>query len=132
MAIITEYGRLWPRKIFDCLESDGGLLIKDVESLKEHGVYILYRDDLPYYIGKAKDLPLFKRLHSHSNESNDTYFNFWNFFSFFVVPDINDIDEIESILIASMFTSNKANHKIARVKIPRNILHRMRKDRRNE
>ncbi len=103
--IVTEYARMWPRKVFDMIEANR-LLAKDLEALRNPGVYILYRDEHPYYIGKIKRL-LFSRLHDHANKSTDTYFNFWNYFSVFVVPDKAHVDEVEAILIASMLTANR-------------------------
>src|SRR5258708_32421420 len=117
--IVTAYGRMWPREVFDIIENNR-LIVKDLKALKESGVYILYRDETPYYIGKATRT-LFSRLHSHSNQSTDPYFNFWNYFSFFVVPDPNHVDEIEGILIASTPTANVALPKISRVKLPASI-----------
>lgn len=114
--IVTEYGRMWPREVFDILENKT-LVIKALSALQQPGVYILYRDESPYYIGKTTKT-LFSRLHSHSNISNDPYFNFWNYFSFFVVPQRNHVDEIEGILIASTPTANIALPRLHRVKLP--------------
>jgi|APEBP8051073220_1049391.scaffolds.fasta_scaffold01156_5 hypothetical protein len=127
--IITEFGRLWSREIFDILE-ENKLTANNYPSLKMPGVYILYRDDFPYYIGKSKT-SLFSRLHKHSNVSSDKYFNFWNYFSFFVVPDEKHVDEIEGILIASMPTANRAVPKIKEITIPRAVAKRLRENRRN-
>ncbi len=117
--IVTAYGRMWPREVFDIIEDKHLVVKKLVDELERPGVYILYRDETPYYIGKATRL--FSRLHSHSNQSTDPYFNFWNYFSFFVVADRNHVDEIEGILIASTPTANVAVPKIPRVKLPPEI-----------
>lgn len=94
------------------------LLLKTVtEELKRPGVYILYRDEHPYYVGQTKR-PLFSRLHDHANKSTDKYFHFWNYFSFFVVEDPRHIDEIEGILIASMPTANRAVPRIEEIRLP--------------
>ena len=50
--IVTEYGRMWPREVFDILENKT-LVIKALSALQQPGVYILYRDESPYYIGKT-------------------------------------------------------------------------------
>lgn len=84
------------------------------------GVYVLYRDDTPYYIGKTRRT-LFRRLHDHANKSTDRYFNFWNYFSVFVVPDSNYVDEVEGILIASIPTANSAVPKIRQIRLPGRI-----------
>lgn len=127
--IITEYGKLWPREVFDILE-ERKLTANSFSPLKMPGVYILYRDDLPYYIGKSK-ASLYSRLHKHSNLSTDKYFNFWNYFSFFIIPDINHIDEIEGVLIASIPTANKAIPRIKEISIPKAIANKMRQQRRS-
>ncbi|HZO56471.1 MAG TPA: GIY-YIG nuclease family protein, partial [Bryobacteraceae bacterium] len=77
-----EIIRMWPRAMFQKKEN-GRLLIKQfVRQLELPGVYMLYRGDNLYYIGKAtKDL--FGRLHSHANKSTDTYYAHWDHFSAF-------------------------------------------------
>ena len=117
--IVVEYARMWPREVFDIFEKNS-LVVKKLKELNQPGVYILYRDDKPYYIGKTRRT-LFLRLHDHSNKSTDPYFNFWNYFSFFVVPDPNHVDEVEGILIASMTTANSAVPKIKQIKLPKSI-----------
>src|SRR3989344_256115 len=83
-------------------------------------VYVLYRDDHPYYIGKTKGR-LFHRIWSHANASRDRYYNFWNYFSAFVVPDKRHIDEVEGVLIASTLTANNATPKIKRLYLPNEV-----------
>lgn len=117
--IITKYARMWPREVFDIFE-ENALALKTFQDLKSPGVYILYRDDTPYYVGKTSR-GLFKRLHDHANKTTDRYFNFWNYFSVFVVPDSSHLDEIEGILIASMPTANSATRRIQQIKIPQAI-----------
>lgn len=126
--IVTEYARMWPREVFDILKKNSkkALVATELQDLRRPGVYILYRDEKPYYIGKTKRR-LFSRLHSHSNQSTDPYFNFWNYFSFFVVPNPNHVDEVEGILIASMPTANSAVPKIKQVKLPKEIANVLRK-----
>ena len=118
--IVTKYGKFWPREVFDIFDKNA-LVVRELRELQEHGVYILYRDDMPYYVGKTKGR-LCDRLHAHSNKATDKYFQFWNYFSFFVVPDPNDLDQVEGILIASMPTLNIAQtRKIERIRVPSNI-----------
>jgi hypothetical protein len=59
--IVEEYARMWPREVFDCLipNENGGrkkILGKGLDLVNEPGVYVLYRDDIPYYIGQATKL----------------------------------------------------------------------------
>ena len=49
--IVSRYARMWPREVFDVMK-EGKLLIKELEDLANPGVYILYRDDHPHYVGK--------------------------------------------------------------------------------
>jgi hypothetical protein len=128
--IVVEYARMWPREIFDIIE-ENRLLAKGLNPLKNPGVYILYRDDHPYYIGKTKR-SLFSRLHAHANMSTDRYFNFWNYFSVFVVPDKSHVDEVEGILIASMTTANSAVPKIKQIRLPTNVAKILRAARQNK
>jgi hypothetical protein len=126
--IVTEYAKMWPREVFDI--KDGNRLLQSIqELLKNPGVYVLYRDDHPYYIGKTKR-PLFKRIWAHANASRDKYYNFWNYFSAFVVPDRKHIDEIEGVLIASMLTANSATPKIERINLPAEVARILREQRR--
>ncbi len=126
--IVTQYARMWPRQVWDIFDGKH-LVVRKLPELQQSGVYILYRDDVPYYVGKTKTA-LAKRLHAHSNKSTDRYFNYWNYFSFFVVPDPEHVDEIEGILIASMATANSASPKIDQVQLPKEISKVLREARR--
>lgn len=55
---------------------DGHLIIRpEVPELNERGVYILYKDEEPYYVGRADRLWI--RMHSHSNRVTDRYYAHW-------------------------------------------------------
>lgn len=112
---------LWPRLVFDF---DGKATVK--ESLSQPGVYVLFRNDEPYYVGKTST-KLFKRIRAHAARTTDRYYHFWNYFSAFVVPNPKHRDEIEGILVASMPTANSASPKIKRIRLPRNVADHMRK-----
>jgi hypothetical protein len=108
---------MWPREVWDITEEGSRTLYlkKHLPELREPGVYVLYLDEIPYYIGQAG--VLYKRLHDHSNKSTDTYFNFWNFFSAFI-SEHDYLDAIEGVLIAAMPTANSSKPKMDRVKLP--------------
>lgn len=125
--IVIEYARMWPREVFDIIE-ERKLTIKEI--LNKRGVYVLYRDEHPYYIGKAKS-SLFKRLHDHANKSTDKYFNLWNYFSAFVV-ETKHIDDVEGILIAAMPTANSAAPRIKQILVPVKIRKLLRKARKSK
>jgi len=122
--IVRGYAQMWSREVFNIKEGrkkGKRLLLSIRELLNGPGIYVLYRDDHPYYVGKTKN-PLFKRIWSHANATRDRYFNFWNFFSAFVVSRKNYIDELEGILIAAMPTANSASPKIRKIRIPREVV----------
>jgi hypothetical protein len=124
---------MWPREIFDHVsEAESGPskpLARSLEFLNRPGVYILYRDDLPYYIGKATKLR--QRLWLHATKPQARYYNFWNFFSAFVVPEGPRRNEIEGILIAAMPTANSAQPRLPREKFPTDVIAMVRKLRRD-
>lgn len=122
--IIEEYARMWPREVFDCLikNQNGGkpvILGKRLPLLDRPGVYVLYHNDVPYYIGQA--LKLRHRLWSHAGSPGARYTNFWNYFSAFVIRDQKMRDEVEGILIAAMPTANSAKPKLTRAKYAREV-----------
>ena len=128
--IVKKFISMWPREVWDVMEEGNRtLFLKNHEELRMPGVYVLYRDDVPYYIGQAGTL--YKRLHDHANKSTDRYFNFWNFFSAFV-SEKKYLKEIEKILIAAMPTANSSKPKMHRVKMPSSVGKRIREIRRHE
>jgi hypothetical protein len=113
--IVTQYAKMWPRDV--CNIRTNGRLPKEIgQHLGKPGVYVLYRDATPYYVGKTAGR-LSSRIWAHANQPADSYYNFWNFFSVFVVPDVSHIGELESILIASIPTENRAKPKIPKLKL---------------
>jgi hypothetical protein len=118
---------MWPREVFHRLAETkkGGSkgrksapkqMYKEISLLTKPGVYVLYRDTEPYYIGQAKKLRL--RLYEHACRADTRYYNFWNFFSAFVVEDSETRNEIEGILIASMPTANSMRPRIKKESLP--------------
>lgn len=116
--IVKAYLKMWPRAVFD-IKSGGKLQPELKQRLLDPGVYVLYRDDQPYYVGKARKL--YQRIWQHANAGRDRYYNFWNFFSAFAVSDVRYLDEIEGVLIASMPTENSSVHRIKRVHLPAHV-----------
>jgi hypothetical protein len=123
--LVERYARLWPREVFDYVIAKKGqqavYLAKDLPILKNPGVYILYRDDMPYYIGKAGG-KLWTRLFMHARRPGGRYNNFWNYFSVFVIHDPGQRNAVESILIAAFPTANSAKPRIERQPLPREAL----------
>jgi len=117
--IVTGYARMWPREVFDVRKNDD-FLKEAKDLLKSPGVYVLYRDEEPHYIGKTSR-SLWLRIHDHT-KSTDKLYNFWNYFSAFEVPgEEHDRDEIEAILIASMPTANSSNPKFQPIPLPKQV-----------
>jgi hypothetical protein len=130
--IITEYARMWPRDVFDYPTKGRKVLADDLTILQNAGVYVLYRDDVPYYIGKT-DHRLGKRLFVHAKRPTSRYDYFWNHFSVFVIPDKTHRAIVESLLIAAMPTANSAKPKeFDRHKVPPAIIKMMRDQRRHK
>jgi hypothetical protein len=125
-TVVTEAAQMWPRWVFDF---DGWRDVK--ERLKHPGVYVLFRDDEPYYVGQT-NRKLFRRVQSHATNPRGRYFHFWNYFSAFVVPNAKHRDEVEGILIAAMPTANSATPKIHRIHLPKNVTALMKKLRQKE
>ena len=90
---------------------------------------MLYRDDIPYYIGQAAKLR--SRLRRHATAPDSRYYNFWNFFSVFVVADPKSRSEIEGLLIAAMPTANSMKPKLPRENFPPEVREMVRKIRRH-
>lgn len=123
--LVTGYVKMWPREVFNIHR--GKKLVVNTAELKSHlqilwnpGVYVLYRDEHPYYVGQASN-KLFSRLHDHANKRTDTYFNFWDSFSAFAVPT-DHLNEVEAILIAAMPTANSSKPKFKPVPLPKQIV----------
>src|SRR5712664_3133248 len=127
--IVTQYARMWPREVFDAME-ENKLLVGTMKVFDRAGVYILYRDDVPYYVGRATR-SLYSRLHDHANRSTDRYFNFWNYFSVFVVA-AEHVDEVEGVLIAAMTTANSAVPRIPQIKLDPKLARILRQARRHQ
>jgi hypothetical protein len=124
LQAVSAYARMWPREMFDHVDPRAPRkntpLAKGVEFLDQAGVYVLYRDDIPYYIGKADWLR--KRLWWHALKPDARYYNFWNFFSAFVVLDATQRDEVEGILISAMPTANSAQPRLPRERLPKEVI----------
>jgi GIY-YIG catalytic domain-containing protein len=128
---VGAYARMWPRAVFDHFGAGSTrkeTLIETVELFDRAGVYVLYRDEVPYYVGQTDRLR--RRIRYHANKPNSRYYNFWNFFSAFVIEDKATRDEIEGILIAAMPTANGVQPKLRREKFPKSVSNMIRQIRR--
>ena len=120
-SIVSEYAERWPRELFDIREKKNRLLTVVKKLLNGPGVYVLYRDDSPYYIGKTED-NLFGRIHKHANLPGNKYYRYWNYFSAYKVGTTKHIDDVEGILISAIpLAANSSNPKFKRIQLPRSI-----------
>lgn len=102
-ALVSQFIRMWPRSIFSKPAKDGSrkTIAMTIPELMKPGVYILYRDDVPFYVGQTK-YRLRTRLRAHASSVNSPKSYFWNYFSAFIVESPSHIDEVEAILISAM------------------------------
>jgi hypothetical protein len=123
--MVSGYARMWPRAVFyeKALNPDSGRernLAKELEFLQKGGVYVLYRDDTPYYVGKARKLR--QRLYLWANNPSSPHFHHWNFFSAFAVEDSKQRDELEGVLIAALPTANNgAKPRLKKARLPKEV-----------
>ena len=110
---IPWHARMWPRAVFDApsIKRKGRKMADDLPILRKGGVYILYREDSPYYIGQATKF--ITRLRTHSTPGG-RYDLFWDYFSLFVIEDKDERNKIEAILITAFPTANGATPRIKR------------------
>jgi len=123
--IVTNYAKMWPREVFD-VRSGNKFDPHVKQALSKPGVYVLYRNDMPYYIGRASG-KLFRRLRQHALNRKDRYCNFWNFFSAFVVASSAHVSKVEGILIAAMPTDNSAIPRIEKIYLPETVAKALRR-----
>ena len=126
VGIVKGYASMWPREVFDAKNGRKPLAATLRFLTEEKGVYVLYRDQEPYYIGKS-GRTLFARLSGHAMNPRRRYYNFWNYFSAFAVPDKRGRDELEGILIAAMPTANSAKPKLNKERLPKEVANLMKR-----
>jgi hypothetical protein len=117
-CIVSGHARMWPRALFAPISGTPNRA-GSLDFMNQPGIYILYKGDIPFYIGKAD--VLWKRLRTHARQVEGPRYHFWDFFSAFVVLDKGQRDELESILIAAMPTANSARPNIQKDKMPKPV-----------
>ena len=123
VPMVSAYARMWPRAVFynKALSPESGRktnLARQLDFLQRPGVYVLYRDDTPYYVGKAQKLR--RRLHLWATKPSSPHFHHWNFFSAFAIDDPAKRDELEGILIAALPTANNgAKPRLKKAPLPK-------------
>jgi hypothetical protein len=126
--LVRNFIRMWPRAIFSTPGLTAGrrgkapAIARTINVLKKPGVYVLYRDDQPFYVGQAKN-GLLHRIWAHANGVGSLRTYFWNYFSAFIVEDRKLIDEVEAIVISAMpaLLSNASNPRLPRVRMEKPV-----------
>ncbi len=125
--MIAAYIRMWPREIYNL--KDGN---KPLESVREKlrrkaGIYILYQNNVPYYVGQAKNL--WVRLRKHALNQNSKYYHHWTHFSAFILTDVHHMRELEGLIIAAFDTAavNSARPRMKRILLPKDAAKRLSK-----
>lgn len=128
--LVSKHLRMWPREIFDRINVFGKGKDKEplTNELRQPGVYILYRDDEPYYVGKAKNMRV--RVRTHATDPASHLYHFWNFFSAFVIKNERLMSQLEGVLIAAMPTANGASPKLPKEAMPKTVRDLLREIRR--
>jgi len=117
LKVPYKHARMWPREVFyrrltDAKPVAGSTkkpqprtqwLYKTIDLLAQPGVYVLYRDDVPYYVSQTDDLRT--SLAAHARVPQSRYFHHWNYFSAFAVEK-KDLETVEAILTAAMPMAN--------------------------
>jgi hypothetical protein len=123
--MVSGYARMWPRAIFytKALNEGSGRqrsLSKELAFLKQGGVYVLYWNETPYYVGKAAKLR--SRLSLWATKPSAPHFHFWNYFSAFAVSDSQKRNELEGVLIASLpMANNGAKPRLKSAGLPKEV-----------
>jgi hypothetical protein len=119
VKLVDGYVQKWPREIFERVEDEKPrkpLIAKSLDMLNTSGVYVLYNNNEPCYVGKATNIR--RRLNAHANAVNSRLYRGWNCFSAFFVRDTKQMAEVEGILIAAMPTANGARPRLPKHKVP--------------
>ena len=115
LKVPFKYARMWPREVFyRRLPKPKAIagskknvttqwLYKTMDLLAQPGVYILYLDGVPYYVGQTEMLR--SSLAALARVPQSHYFRHWNYFSAFAA-DKKDLDSIEALLIAALPTAS--------------------------
>src|SRR3974390_2878988 len=117
LKVPFKYVRMWPREVFyrrlpkpktvvgskKSPPARTQWLYKTMDLLAQPGVYVLYLDGVPYYVGQTEMLR--SSLAALARVPQSHYFRHWNYFSAFAA-DKKDLDNIEALLIAALPTAS--------------------------
>ena len=87
--LVRSYAEKLPGSVFDVFWKGFKGLVRG-----QSGIYVLYKDDVPYYVGQASNLPW--RIKNHID---DRHHGKWDKFSFYVVRRTGFLKHLESLLL---------------------------------
>ena len=125
--MIKAYIRMWPREAYNLKEGNKHLESVRKELRQKPGVYILYQNGQPYYIGQAKNL--WYRIRNHAINQNAKHYHLWTYFSAFILTDTDYMNELEGLIIATVgtTTANGAIMRMKRILLPKDAAKRLAK-----
>jgi hypothetical protein len=125
--MIAAYIQKWPRTVYNL--KDGNQPLESIrEKLRQKpGIYILYQNSQPYYVGQARNL--WVRIRKHATNQNAKHYQPWTHFSAFIVNDIQSIKELEGLIIAAFDTAvvNGAKPRMTKILLPKDATKRLAK-----
>jgi hypothetical protein len=90
IKLIRAYAEELPGTVLEVFRKE----LKDLLGKKKAGIYVLYREGKPYYVGKAGNLP--SRIKDHTKDRLNKK---WDAFSFYVVGRPGYSKHLESLLL---------------------------------
>jgi hypothetical protein len=100
--MIAAYIQMGPRAVYTIKDGNRPLESVRKELRQKPGIYILYQNEKPYYVGQAKNLWI--RLRTHALNQNAKHYHHWTHFSAFSLADVQHINELEGLIIAAFGT----------------------------
>ena len=118
---------MWPREVYNIKDGNKHLESVRQELRQKPGIYILYQNEKPYYVGQAKNL--WNRIRNHATNQNAKHYHLWTHFSAFILSDTQHINELEGFVIAAFdtATANSSKMRMKRILLPKDAAKRLAK-----
>jgi hypothetical protein len=118
-TMINAYIRMWPRQVYNLKIGNKHLESIRQELHQKSGIYILYRNGTPHYVGQARNL--WRRIRNHTINQNAKHYHHWTHFSAFILSDIEHMNELEGLIIAAsgLGIANSARHRMKMILLPK-------------
>lgn len=126
-TMIKSYVRMWPREIYTIKDRNKPLDSVRKELRQKPGIYILYQNGQPYYVGQAKNL--WNRIRNHAMNQNAKHYHLWTHFSAFILSDTQHINELEGLIIPAFGSgiANNSRRRMKRILLPKDAAKRLAK-----